>query len=91
MFVFTSKAKILAISLTLVGLIMLVIGFNTPVTHNSVQSHAEVSHAGDSHGGHEDHGAANRPWSAFLVNTIFFLGIGVGTFCLLYTSDAADE
>ena len=139
MFVFTSKAKILAISLTLVGLIMLVIGFNTPVTHNSLQSHAEVSHAGDSHagdshagdshagdshagdshagdshagdshagdshagdshagdshaddshGGHEDHGAANRPWSAFLVNTIFFLGIGLGTLFFLAIQYAA--
>ena len=109
MFVFTSKAKILAISLTVIGSVMLVIGFNSPsssshdildshheegshseVTHHEEGSHSEVthheegSHSEDSHhGGHHDHGAANRPWSAFLVNTIFFLGIGVGTLFFL--------
>jgi len=160
MFVFTSKAKILAISLTVIGSVMLVIGFNSPsssshdildshheegshsevthheegshsevthheegshsevthheegshseVTHHEEGSHSEVthheegshsgvthhdeegSHSEDSHhGGHHDHGAANRPWSAFLVNTIFFLGIGVGTLFFLAIQYAA--
>lgn len=34
MFVFTLKAKILAISLTLIGLVMLIIGFNTTSVHS---------------------------------------------------------
>ena len=137
MFVFTSKAKILAISLTVIGSVMLVIGFNSPssashdildshheegshskVTHHKEDSHSEVmhhkedshsevthheevshsevthheegSHSEDSHhGGHHDHGAANRPWSAFLVNTIFFLGIGVGSLFFLAIQYAA--
>jgi len=152
MFVFTQKAKIFAAALTLIGLIMVVIGFNSAgheaeghdahaiemhadhadaapadevhaeeahadhaeVAHidhaeaahgeeahadHSEAAHAdhtEVAHAdhaeaghGDAHGGHEDHGAANRPWAALLVNTIFFLGIGIGTLFFLAIQYAA--
>jgi len=168
MFVFTSKMKLLAGSLTLVGLVFLLIGFNSDysshaaeghgdaVTHSedhgsaaqheeapaaethaeeahAEESHAEVSHgeelavvadleeaagahepmdhaaadhaaatheaeahAVDGHGAeaHEGHGAthdlsANRPWAAFLVNSIFFLGIGIGTLFFLAIQYAA--
>jgi hypothetical protein len=52
MFVFTSKAKILAISLTVIGSVMLVIGFNSPSSsshdildsHHEEGSHSEVTH-----------------------------------------------
>jgi hypothetical protein len=139
MFVFTKKAKLFAMTLTLVGLVMMVIGFNTSgheaeshdahatemhateahaehaeeahVAHaeeahdeamdaphaeeaeaahaeHGAEAHGEEAHA-EGHGGHEDHGAANRPWSAFLVNTIFFLGIGIGTLFFLAIQYAA--
>jgi len=124
MFVFTQKAKIFAAALTLVGLMMVVIGFNTGgheaeghdahateahadhsdpsignAGHGSVevpsaenQTAAEDMHAAhgeEAHAGHEDHGAENRPWSALLVNTIFFLGIGIGTLFFLAIQYAA--
>ena len=144
MFVFTKKAKLFATALTLVGLVMMVIGFNTgghdeATSHDAhateahadhaVATHGEESHAADvhaedshaeathaeeahaeeahadhaeeghaadthgahaeGHGGHEDHGAANRPWAAFLVNTIFFMGIGIGTLFFLAIQYAA--
>jgi hypothetical protein len=165
MFVFTSKMKLLAGSLTLVGLVFLLIGFNTDysshaaeghgdaVTHSedhgsaahheeaavsAAEAHAEEAHAeeahaeeahaedlavvaeleeaadaheamdhaaadhaaatheADTHGAeaHEGHGAthdlsANRPWAAFLVNSIFFLGIGIGTLFFLAIQYAA--
>ena len=139
MFVFTQKAKIFAAALTLIGLIMVVIGFNTAGHEaeghdahatemhaaHSDEAHAEEAHAthaeeahaeeahdeamdaphseegeeahaehaeeahAEGHGGHEDHGAANRPWAALLVNTIFFLGIGIGTLFFLAIQYAA--
>ncbi|MGB4561489.1 MAG: quinol:cytochrome C oxidoreductase, partial [Schleiferiaceae bacterium] len=136
MFVFTKKAKLFATALTLVGLVMMVIGFNSgghdeatshdahateahadhaAATHgeevhaaaahaeeshaeeaHGEEAHAEEAHAADAHaahaeghGGHEDHGAANRPWAALLVNTIFFLGIGIGTLFFLAIQYAA--
>ncbi len=175
MFVFTSKMKLLAGSLTLVGLVFLLIGFNTDysshaveghgdavahsedhgaATHDEVAStahseeahvegahaeegHAEAAHAEEAHSpevvivdaavevdeaheamdqavdhaamthdaeahesdghsaeAHEGHGAshdlsANRPWAAFLVNSIFFLGIGIGTLFFLAIQYAA--
>lgn len=128
MFVFTKKAKLFAGALTLVGLVMMVIGFNTggheldshdghATEMHAMDAHAEEAHADHSkedhseeahpeaahaehaeeahadheegHGGHEDHGAANRPWAAFMVNTIFFLGIGIGTLFFLAIQYAA--
>jgi len=158
MFVFTSKMKLLAGSLTLVGLVFLLIGFNTDysshaaeghgdaVTHSedhgsvahheeaaapAAEAHAEEAHGEEAHSedlavvadleeaaeeheamdhaaadhasethkaheaeGHEGHGAthdlsANRPWAAFLVNSIFFLGIGIGTLFFLAIQYAA--
>ena len=126
MFVFTKKAKILSAALTIVGFVMMVIGFNTSghategaenhgtevhaveghggheaaahaVENHGAPTHAEEAHAEEAHaeqgaaehGGHEDHGAANRPWAAFLVNTIFFLGIGIGTLFFLAIQYAA--
>ena len=176
MFVFTSKMKLLAGSLTLVGLVFLLIGFNTDYTSHAAEghgdavahaddhgaaahveeaaaavpeeAHAEEGHAeeavvvdavdeeadahesmdhaaadhaaatheteapaaegheadahvvegheADAHGAdaHEGHGAthdlsANRPWAAFLVNSIFFLGIGIGTLFFLAIQYAA--
>ena len=155
MFVFTSKMKLLAGSLTLVGLVFLLIGFNTdysshateghgdavaahsedhaeavesaPVATHAEAAHAEEVHAEENHAaegheahsaegheahsaegheamgheaegheaaGHEGHGAthdlsANRPWAAFLVNSIFFLGIGIGTLFFLAIQYAA--
>ncbi|NDD47251.1 MAG: quinol:cytochrome C oxidoreductase, partial [Flavobacteriia bacterium] len=136
MFVFTQKAKIFAAALTVIGLIMVVIGFNTAgheaeghdahatemhaahaeeahaedahAAHaeeaHAEEAHAEEAHAAhaeeahgahaeeahaEGHGGHEDHGAANRPWAALLVNTIFFLGIGIGTLFFLAIQYAA--
>lgn len=165
MFVFTSKMKLLAGSLTLLGLVFLLIGFNTDYSSHSseghedavahseghdvaaqtpeaadaahteeahadeahaAEAHAEVAHveepiavedleeaaeahesmdaAGAEHAeatheahaaaGHDGHGAshdlsANRPWAAFLVNSIFFLGIGIGTLFFLAIQYAA--
>ncbi len=176
MFVFTSKMKLLAGSLTLVGLVFLLIGFNTDysshaaeghgdavahsedhgaVAHDEVaaaghteEAHVEGAHAEEAHAeaahaeeaqnpeavvvdaadeaaeahesmdhadadhaamtheaetheaeahaaaGHDGHGAshdlsANRPWAAFLVNSIFFLGIGIGTLFFLAIQYAA--
>jgi hypothetical protein len=140
MFVFTQKAKIFAAALTVIGLIMVVIGFNSAgheaeghdahatemhADHvdaaadaevhaeeahadHAEEAHADhaeaahgeeahadhseaghVEHAEEAHGGHEDHGAANRPWAALLVNTIFFLGIGIGTLFFLAIQYAA--
>jgi hypothetical protein len=163
MFVFTSKMKLLAGSLTLVGLVFLLIGFNTdysshadsgdhgavaqgherpaPATEahaeeahateahaaeaNTTEAHADEAHAVEGHAtephaaeahatephaveghadeahaveGHadeahaSDHGhdlSANRPWAAFLVNSIFFLGIGIGTLFFLAIQYAA--
>jgi hypothetical protein len=174
MFVFTSKMKLLAGSLTLVGLVFLLIGFNTDYSSHAAEGHAEatsvaahaddhaeVAHAGEAapateeapaiavahseeavavdmadeathtesahaegvhaegdhvvegvatdHAaegseahpaeGHDEHAAeghgashdlsANRPWAAFLVNSIFFLGIGIGTLFFLAIQYAA--
>ena len=148
MFVFTSKMKLLAGSLTLVGLVFLLIGFNTdysshadsgdhgavaqghespaPATEahadeaqaaeaHATEAHANEAHAAEAHAteahaaeghateahaveGHADeahaseHGhdlSANRPWAAFLVNSIFFLGIGIGTLFFLAIQYAA--
>lgn len=156
MFVFTSKMKLLAGSLTLVGLVFLLIGFNTDysshaaeghgdavahvedhgaATHHedavastASEAHAEEAHTEEAHSEdlavvadleeaaeahesmdhapvdhaaatheaeeHESHGAthdlsANRPWAAFLVNSIFFLGIGIGTLFFLAIQYAA--
>ena len=148
MFVFTSKMKLLAGSLTLVGLVFLLIGFNTDYSSHTAEGHgdaahseghevaaqtpgatdavhAEVAHADEAHAeeahaaesvaadhasegheamgheaeghgaaGHDGHGAshdlsANRPWAAFLVNSIFFLGIGIGTLFFLAIQYAA--
>ncbi len=153
MFVFTSKMKLLAGSLTLVGLVFLLIGFNTDYSSHAdsgdhgapAQGHAEEAHATEAHadeahaaeaqadeahadeaqadeahateghadeahaaGAHADeahaaeahadevhaseHGhdlSANRPWAAFLVNSIFFLGIGIGTLFFLAIQYAA--
>ena len=176
MFVFTSKMKLLAGSLTLLGLVFLLIGFNTDysshaaegygdavahsedhgaVAHDEVaaaahteEAHVVVAHAEEAHAeaahaeeaqnpeavvvdaadeaaeahesmghadadhaamtheaetheveahaaaGHDGHGAshdlsANRPWAAFLVNSIFFLGIGIGTLFFLAIQYAA--
>jgi hypothetical protein len=176
MFVFTSKMKLLAGSLTLLGLVFLLIGFNTDysshaaeghgdavahsedhgaVAHDEVaaaadteEAHVEGAHAEEAHAeaahteeaqnpeavvvdaadeaaeahesmdhadadhaamtheaetheveahsaaGHDGHGAshdlsANRPWAAFLVNSIFFLGIGIGTLFFLAIQYAA--
>ncbi len=54
-------------------------------------AHAAASHDahGDDHGGHDAHAEhahhqqQNRPWAAFMVNTIFFLAIGLGTIFFL--------
>ena len=64
MFVFTSKMKLLAGSLTLVGLVFLLIGFNTDYSshadsgdHEAVaQSHDIPAHADEAHAaeGHAD-------------------------------------
>jgi len=174
MFVFTSKMKLLAGSLTLVGLVFLLIGFNTDYSSHAAEGHAEatsvaahaddhaeVAHAGEAapateeapaiavahseeavavdmadeathtesahaegvhaegdhvvegvatdHAaegseahpaeGHDEHAAeghgashdlsANRPWAAFLVNSIFFLGIGIGALFFLAIQYAA--
>lgn len=165
MFVFTSKMKLLAGSLTLVGLVFLLIGFNTDYSSHAAEGHGDAvthsedhgsaahheeaavpaaearaeeahteeaqgedlavvadleeaagahepmdhaaadhaaatdeaeAHAADGHGAeaHEGHGAthdlsANRPWAAFLVNSIFFLGIGIGTLFFLAIQYAA--
>ena len=166
--------KLLAGSLTLVGLVFLLIGFNTDYSSHAAEGHAEatsvaahaddhaeVAHAGEAapateeapaiavahseeavavdmadeathtesahaegvhaegdhvvegvatdHAaegseahpaeGHDEHAAeghgashdlsANRPWAAFLVNSIFFLGIGIGTLFFLAIQYAA--
>ncbi|MDP4855209.1 MAG: quinol:cytochrome C oxidoreductase, partial [Schleiferiaceae bacterium] len=145
--------KLLAGSLTLVGLVFLLIGFNTDYSSHAdsgdhgapAQAHAEEAHADEAHAaeahaaeghaaeahadeahaaeahadeahadeahaaeghaaeahaseGHADeahasnHGhdlSANRPWAAFLVNSIFFLGIGIGTLFFLAIQYAA--
>jgi hypothetical protein len=175
MFVFTSKMKLLAGSLTLVGLVFLLIGFNTDYSNHAADghggehaaaahadeahaveapaheapadephatevvpegvdvqeahateaaaeeahgeeahadeahaaevaaegAHAEEAHAAEAHDAHaapvhgeDGHGAthdlsANRPWAAFLVNSIFFLGIGIGALFFLAIQYAA--
>ncbi len=148
MFVFTSKMKLLAGYLTLVGLVFLLIGFNTDYSSHAAEGHADAAvhseghdgaahapaaaeahaeevhaveahadeahaeesvvadhaaegheamvHEAEGHGaaGHDGHGAshdlsANRPWAAFLVNSIFFLGIGIGTLFFLAIQYAA--
>lgn len=125
MFQFTSKAKILAYVLIVLGAISLVIGFTsvpggdhheeghaTEMHADAADHHAEEAHdahaeeahatahddhaeaAHDEHAdaAHDDHAAhaehahhqqMNRPWSAFMVNTIFFLAIGLGTLFFL--------
>jgi hypothetical protein len=151
MFVFTSKMKLLAGSLTLVGLVFLLIGFNTDYSSHAAGGHEAAGHEVANHeaaghevanheaagheaagheaagheaagheatdheaagheaaghepeatepmnheaAGHDAHGAshdlsANRPWAAFLVNSIFFLGIGIGTLFFLAIQYAA--
>jgi hypothetical protein len=148
MFVFTSKMKLLAGSLTLVCLVFLLIGFNTDYSSHAAEGHGDAAahseghdaaahapaaaeahaeevhaveadadeahseesvvadHAAEGHeamghdavdhgaAGHDGHGAshdlsANRPWAAFLVNSIFFLGIGIGTLFFLAIQYAA--
>ncbi|MFM8566059.1 MAG: quinol:cytochrome C oxidoreductase [Bacteroidota bacterium] len=66
--------------------------------HAAVAEHTEGhdAHGAEGHDAHaaEGHGAthdlsANRPWAAFLVNSIFFLGIGIGTLFFLAIQYAA--
>lgn len=57
-------------------------------SHDDHAEHAAAAHGDDHHGDahhdaahaeHAHHQQQNRPWSAFMVNTIFFLAIGLGT------------
>ncbi|MBT3364693.1 MAG: quinol:cytochrome C oxidoreductase [Flavobacteriales bacterium] len=63
------------------------------VTHELEEGHAEASHAEHAVDSHDDHGAArhaeNRPWAGLLVNTIFFLSIGLGALFFLAIQYAA--
>ncbi|NVK26691.1 MAG: quinol:cytochrome C oxidoreductase [Flavobacteriia bacterium] len=58
-------------------------------THAAAVDHGDLhdDHAAhDEHAAHADHALhqqQNRPWSAFLVNTIFFLAMGIGTIFFL--------
>lgn len=74
---------------------------SSAVHHGPAESHdAEAAH-GDSHDAHAAHGEAemhdahhvdqsgNRPWSALLVNSIFFLSLGIGATFFLAIQYAA--
>lgn len=50
--------------------------------HGDHADHAE-GHHDDAHAEHVHNLQDNRPWSAFMVNTIFFLAIGLGTIFFL--------
>lgn len=105
MFEFTSKAKTFAYALIIVGLVTWLAGFfmNSSSSHHADEHHAEVTYASTAHGeGHGDghtasglteeqlhHQQQNRPWSALLVNSFFFLAIGLGTLFFLAIQYAA--
>ena len=116
MFELPKKIKMIAAALAIVGLGLLVIGFNTDYSQASDghddhavaqnDNHAALSAHGDYPGeahaamiqstiedSHDDHGAArhaeNRPWAGLLVNTIFFLSIGLGALFFLAIQYAA--
>ena len=49
MFVFTSKMKLLAGSLTLVGLVFLLIGFNTDYSSHAAEGHGDAAAHSEGH------------------------------------------
>ena len=52
--------------------------------------HAADTHATGHEGGHADpHQESNRPWAALFVNSIFFLGLGIGALFFLAIQYAA--
>ena len=62
-------------------------------THGEAEhaDHAEGSHAHDDadHAAHEMHQINNRPWSALLVNSFFFMALGLGALFFLAVQYAA--
>lgn len=96
MFQFTSKAKVLAITLFAIGLIGVVAGFLTTPSEVPHDAHA-TEHVADAHHGDEHHDAEhhlhqlqNRPWAALLVNSFFFFCIGLGSLFFLAVQYAAN-
>ena len=110
MFQFTSKAKTLAYSLILVGLVAWVAGYfmnnqghaaegehhTEQVAAHDAHTEAPVDHGHEAAAAHEEHGGVdheaqqhNRPWAALLVNSFFFLAIGLGALFFLAIQYAA--